>query len=127
MTRLVRRGVSRSCSQTRYEDWRRQVALLANRVHIGAIEKSAIRSPVREMASGAAFGLDDSMFIDEGSGRIGVAFGTHRDLPRRGFPCIFFRNTVRIVAVCALHQTFVYLVVKGKRELRLHVVVALKA
>lgn len=56
-----------------------------------------------DMASGTALDFDFSMFINKGSSRIGVTFDTHQYLTCRGSQCILRRDTVRIVAVSALH------------------------
>jgi hypothetical protein len=103
------------------------VALLADGIHIGAIQKLRIRSPMREVAGCATFGFDSTMFINEGSGRRGVAFGAHHELSRRRPHRILSQGVVRIVAVCAFHQTLFYLVVEGQGKLRLDIAVALEA
>lgn len=124
---LRRLDVLRHGRQGRPGDRRRQVALQADLVHVGLNEQLVIRSPVREVASAATFGLDHSVLIKEGAGHSRMAFGASNELTGRRKPRILLNDVVHIVAVGALDQPLFNLVVKGHGELRLDVVVALKA
>lgn len=78
---LRRLDVSRHGTLARCGVRRRQVAMLANCIHIGLNQHFGIRSSVREVASAATLGCDRSVLINEGSGRRRVAFGAHPKLP----------------------------------------------
>ena len=79
---------------------------------------------MRRVADRATLHLDGFMFIHEGSGFVGVAFETNQILRGRGpqLPCQ--ESAMRVVAVRALHQTFVDPVMEGPGELLLLVEVA---
>ena len=103
------------------------MALQADRVYRGAIEQTRIRSAVREVASDAAFGLDDRVLISKRSALFRVALGAHGIHLRRGAEVFFVEGAVRIVAVRAVDQPLFHLVMEGLIELRLRVGVALEA
>jgi hypothetical protein len=103
------------------------MALQANGVDVGAIQQAGIRSTVREMTSGATFGLYNVVLIRKWTGCFGVALradGIHL----RGRPEIFgVERAVRIMAVGALHQAFFHLVMEWHIELRFRLGVATEA
>ena len=105
----------------------REVAMKADRIHIGLNQQLRIRSAVREVAGAAAFRLDRSVLKDEGSSCCYIAFGVHHELPCRRAQRILFQVAMRIVAVCARDQTLFDLVMNGRGELWLDVIVALEA
>ena len=78
---LCRLNMLRHERLARCEIRRRQVALQANRVHIGLNQQVGIRSPVRDVACSATFRADRGVPIDERAGRRGVAFGAYIELP----------------------------------------------
>lgn len=103
------------------------MALLADRVDIGAIQEVRVRSAVRCVACCAPFRLDGSMLVDKWTGLFCVAFRTHSILLRCRFETFAAGLSVRIVAVVALNLAFFDLVMKWHRELRLHIGMALEA
>ena len=100
------------------------MALEAQQVNIVAIEQSWVRGTVGEVTKRAALYLNRGMLIHERAGNLGVAF--HAD----GIACdtavqpLVLEGAVRIVAVIAVHQSFVYPVMKGLGEERFYVSVA---
>lgn len=78
---LRRLDVLRHRRESRRGVGRRKVAVQAYRVHIGLSEQLGIRSPVREVAGAATFGLNRSVLVNEGSGRRRVAFSAIHELP----------------------------------------------
>lgn len=79
---------------------------------------------MRRVAKDTAFGFYNRMFVDEGTCILLVALDAHHIILRGGFRHAFLECAVRIMAVGALHQTFVNLVVEGLGEGWLHVFVA---
>ena len=124
---LRRQDVRRHGRHARCRVQRRQVALLADRVHIRLNQQFGILSPVRKMAGDAAFSLNCSVLIEEGAGRWRVAFGAHQELPSSRRQLILAKGIVHIVAVCTTDQPLFNLVMNWHGELRLDVAVALKA
>jgi hypothetical protein len=127
--RLVLHGlvVRRSGGRPGGEVWRRRVTLQADRIYVGAIEQARIRSSMGRVAGYAALGLDYVVLIDKGPRSFRMALHADRILLRGGLEAFLFECSVRIVAIGALHQAFIHLVVKGHGELRLHIGVALVA
>ena len=76
------------------------------------------------MARGAALGLDGRMLVDERTGSLDVALGADGILGRANAELVRLESAVRIMAVTAAHQAFVYSVMKWLRKSRFHVRVA---
>jgi hypothetical protein len=76
------------------------------------------------MAYGAAFCLDHRMLIDKGAGSFGMAFRADCVLIRCGLELRGLESAVRIVAIAALHQTFIYFVMEGLVKRRFQVSMA---
>lgn len=128
-TRLTLRRLEmrRHCSETRSGVRRRVMALSADRIHIGLNQKPGIRSAVRIVTGTAPFGLDRSMLIKKWSSRRDVAFGAHHELPGSRWERILPQPAVRIVTVSAVDQALSNVVAVWRRELWIHIAVALKA
>jgi hypothetical protein len=76
------------------------------------------------VAQGAALGLDGRMLVDERTGSLDVALGADSILGRANAELVRLEGPMRIMAVTAAHQAFVYLVMKWLRKGRFHVCVA---
>ena len=76
------------------------------------------------MASGAAFNLHSFMFVHEWSGFVRVALEANCVLCRRCPQLPVQEPAVRIVAIAALHHSFVHPVMERTRELLGHFLVA---
>src|ERR1700680_1856010 len=113
--------------RSRRKVWRRRVALQADGIHIGAIKQARGGPSMREVASGAAFGLHDVMLVDEWSGCLRMALGANRILLGRRLQALPSESSMRIVAIGTLDKPLLHLVVKGHGELRLDVRMALEA
>ena len=107
--------------------WRWRMALHAQRVDVGAVEQARIGAAVRRVAGGAAFGLDNVVLIHKRASRFGMALAANSVLLRGGLAALFLKSAVRVVAIRALNQSLVHLVVEGHGKLRLDVGVALEA
>ena len=103
------------------------VALEAKLVHVVASEHAGIGRSMRRVAECAAFSLDDGMLVDEGAGVLLVALDADRILLRGGLGHALLECAVRIVAVGALHQALIHLVMERLGEGGLYVLVALLA
>jgi hypothetical protein len=79
------------------------------------------------MACDAAFGFDDWMLKGKWPAFFHVALGADQVHLQRGPEVLLAKRSVGIVAVRALHEPFLHLVMEGHVELRLGVGVALKA
>src|ERR1035437_6143321 len=82
---------------------------------------------MREVTGSAALGPHHRMFVDKRPRGLGVALHARGILLRGGLQALLLKAAVRIVAVGALDQAFVYLVVERHGELRLDVGVASEA
>jgi hypothetical protein len=118
--------VRRADWKTGGEIRRRGVALQANRVHVRSIQQTRIRTTVRRVAGNAAFGLDHIVLIHKRSSRFGVALGADRILLRSRLEALAPKRSVGVVAVGALDQAFLHLVMERHIELRLDIGVALE-
>jgi len=103
------------------------VTLQADGVHAGAIEQPWIRSAVRDMACDAAFGFNYWVLISKGSSFFRVALGADQVLLRRGAEVLLVERSMRIIAVGAMNQPLLNVVMEGDVELRLGIGVALEA
>ncbi len=100
------------------------MALQAERIDVADIQQARIRRAVRRVACGAAFGFDYRMLKDERTGGLCVALGAYGILIGRR-PChLVLECTVGVMAVAALHQSFIHFVMEGLRKCGLHVCVA---
>ena len=103
------------------------MALVAHLIDIRDIQQSCVLRAVRRVAGDATVRLDRRMLEHKGPTRLGVALGANRVLIGGGLEIAVAEGSMRIMAVAALHQAFIHLVMKGHVELRLHVSVALEA
>ena len=95
----------------------RAVALVAERGHRRHIHQPRILRTVRCVAGHTALALYRSMLIDERTALVTVALGADRALISRGLQVVWTKGAVSIVAVGALHQSFIHLVMNGHVEL----------
>lgn len=103
------------------------MALQADGVYAGAVEKTRIRPAVRGVARRATLGFYDAVLIDKRASCFRVALDTNSILLRDGREAILLECPVGIVAIGTLNQSLVDLVMEGHGELRLHIGVALIA
>ena len=103
------------------------VALLAERVDIGHIQQTRILAAVWRMAGHASLGLHHRMLKDKRSTGIRMALCANRIFVCGGLQVVGLEGTVHIMAVIALEQPLIDLVVEGHGELRLEFRVALIA
>ncbi len=113
-------AVHRACSH-------RAVALVAQHVDVRHIQHPRILRTVRRVATHASLALHRRVLVDKRPALLCVALGADqvRIVPRP--QVVLLECAVHIVAVAALHQALVHLVVVGHIELRLLVGVALEA
>lgn len=107
--------------------FRSGVALEAKLVHVVASEHAGIGRAVRRVAEHAAFCLDDGMLVDEGAGVLLVALDADCILLRGRLGHALLERAVGIMAVGALHQALIHLVMERLGEGGLYVLVALGA
>ena len=103
---------------------REGMALQAQQVHLGALQQARIRRAVRRMARGAAFDLHRFVLVDERPGLVRVALEAHQILRARRAQLPRQESTVRIVAIVALHESFVHAMVECPVELLLYLLMA---
>ena len=82
---------------------------------------------MRGVASKAAFTFYSGVLEHERSARLSVALSANRIHIGGGLDVVVSEGSMNIMAVAALHQAFIHLVVKGHSELRLDICVALEA
>ena len=104
----------------------RAMALVAQCVDLRHVQQSSILRTMRSMAPQTSLRLDRGMLVDERPTRLRVALGADRVLIRRGLEVVVPESAVGIMAIAALDQTFVHLMVKRHIERRFNVGVALK-
>lgn len=102
------------------------VALVAQRVDARHVEQAGVLRTMRAVASCAAFSLDGSVLINEWPAHFGVALGADRVLIGRRFQVAVPEGAVDIVAVAALDESFVDLVVERHIKCRLGIGMALE-
>jgi hypothetical protein len=102
----------------------RRVALQAEVVDVADLQQTRIGRAMRRVARGAALGFDGRVLVNERPGGIDVAFGADGVLCRTNAELVRLESAVRVMAVAAAHQAFVYLVMKWLRKGRLYVCVA---
>jgi len=121
------RQLRRSCVHPVHRAGRdRAVALVAQRVDVRHIQQSGVLRTVRRMARQATFSLDCGVLINKGSAGLRVALGANCVLISCGFQVVVSEGAVSIVAVRALHESLVHLVVERHIERRFYIGVALK-
>ena len=79
------------------------------------------------MAAQATLSLHRRVFEHEGAARLGVALGADSILIRGGPDIVVAKGAMNVMAVAALEQALIHLVMKGLRERGLDVCVALIA
>src|SRR5271154_2078608 len=100
------------------------MALQTECIHVRRVQQTRIGRAVRRMANGAAFGLHDWMLINEGPGSFCMAFHANCVLVGCGLELRGLKCAMRIVAVAALHQSFIYFVMERLCECRFQVCMA---
>jgi len=105
----------------------RAMALIAQRIDIGHIQEPRILRTVRSVATKAPLGLDRGMLKDKRSACLRMALGADRILIGCGLEVVISKRAMRIVAIGALDQALVDLVVKGHIKARFDIGVALEA
>ena len=103
-----------ACRQLRRES----VALQAEHVHRHDFQQARIRGTVRRVATAATLGFDWHVLVDEGTLLIGVALVTDGVSAGQGLQLANGGSPVRVMAVVALHQTFVHPVMERLGEIR---------
>ena len=103
------------------------VALVAERVDGRHVQQPRVLGTVGSVATQTPLGLDRGVFIDERPARLGVAPGADHVLVRRGLHVVGSEGAVHVVAIAALDQAFVHLVVERHIECRLCIGMALEA
>ena len=103
----------------RSAETRLRVALQAEHVHIAHLQHVRVRSPVRRVASLAPLDLHRLVFEYERPLLVCVALEADKILSRRRPQLMRSLRPVRVMAVRALHQPFIYAMVERHVELRL--------
>lgn len=101
-----------------------RVALQAERIDVADVEKARIGRSVRRVACRAAFGLDHGMFINKRPGCFCMAFSADSILIVGRTHHLVLKRAMWVMAIAALHQSFIHFVMEGLRKCRLHVGVA---
>jgi hypothetical protein len=96
---------------------RERMALQAQQVDLAHPQKARIGRTVHRVATAAAFGFYGDVFVGERAALVGVAFEAHRIASRQSPHLPNCRRAVDIVAVTALHQTFIHTMVIGLCEI----------
>jgi hypothetical protein len=92
--------------------WER-MALQAQQIHLAHPKHAWVSGTMRRVATAAAFRLDRHMLIYKRSAGIGVALGADGISAGQGFYLPQGGGAMRIVAITAVKQAFVYSVVVG--------------
>ena len=100
------------------------VAFQAEQVHLATFQEPRIRGPVRRMAGHATLDLDGFVLVDERTLLVGMALKADQVLRTCGAQLTGQEAAVWIVAIAALHQSFVHAVMKSASELLLGLQVA---
>jgi hypothetical protein len=103
------------------------MALLADRIDIGAAQKVWIRTTVRKMTCSASLCLHHRVLEHKRSSPFGVAICAKRVLSMGSPGWVFSNSAVRVVAVSAFNEAILNLVSRWIRELRLNIRMALEA
>jgi len=103
------------------------MALQTKRVHARPVDQSRIWPAVREVAGRAAFRLHYEVLIHKWSCSLAVALCANRIHLRRRSQVLAVECPMRVVAIRALHQPFLHLVVERHVELRLRLRMTLEA
>ena len=102
----------------------KRMTLEAHQVHLAAFQQPGIRRTVRRMAGHATLNLYGFVFEYKWPGFVGVTLVTDSVLRGGGSQLSVQESTVRVVAVAAFHQAFIYAVMKWAVELLLGLKVA---
>lgn len=95
----------------------RTVALVAQRGDSGHVQEARILRTVRRVTGRAALALHRSMLVNERAAHIGVALGANRTLIGSGLQVVWTEGAVSVMAVGALDQALIHLVMNGHVEL----------
>ena len=91
------------------------------------VQEPCVLRTVRTVAAHAAFRLDRGMFVDERPTHLRVALGADQIRVISGAQVALLEGAVHVVAICALDQAFVYLVMERHVKCRFGVGMALEA
>ena len=105
----------------------RAMALVAQLVDIGNVQQSSILRAMWRVASQATLPLDRGMFKHEGTACLRMALGTDGILIGGGLNVVVAKGPVDVMAIAALHQALIHLVMKGRGKCRLDIGMALIA
>jgi hypothetical protein len=94
----------------------RAMTLIAHLVDVRNIQQSRVLGTVRSVTSNAAFCLYSNVLEDERTACLCMTLCANHILVSRRPQLIVAERPVRVVAVGALHQSFIYFVVKGLAE-----------
>jgi len=94
-----------------------RMAFEAHQIYLAAFQQSRVGRAVGRMAGDAAFGLHHRVLVDKWPCLFGMAFEAQGILRRSGAQLAGQESAVRVVAVAALHESFIDAVVKRTIEL----------
>src|SRR5450631_111489 len=100
------------------------MALQAKRIDVGDVQQACVGRTVRGMAGDASLGLDHWVLKHKRTRGFGMALGAYRVLIGSRFQLLALERAMRIMAIAASHQPFIYFVMKGLSERRFHLRVA---
>jgi hypothetical protein len=100
------------------------MALQAQYVHVTELQHVRVRRPVGHMAGRAALGFYRRMFEDERAVLVDMTLKADRVLTGGDTYLLGARGAVRVMAIRALNETFVYTMMKRHGKLRLLLQVA---
>lgn len=116
--RLIARGLVMEGRCSRYRVVKGNgVALQAKKVHLAHAQQPRIGGSVRIVAAHTAFGFDRDMLEDKWALLVRMAAIANRLLVCGSAQLTVQESAVRIVAIGALDQAFVYAVMKGFRKI----------
>ena len=98
---------------------RRRVALQAEQVDVADFQHVRVWPAVNHVAGSAPVDLDRRMLVHKRPLLIRVALEADGVLRGRGAHLLWARRAVNVVAIAALHETFVHPVMEGHRKFRL--------
>jgi hypothetical protein len=103
------------------------MALIAQLVDVGYVQQSSVLRAVWCVAGHASFGSYSSVLVDKGSARLCMALRADGILISRRLDVVVSECSMCVMAVAALHDAFIHLVVEGHVKCRLDLCMAPKA
>ena len=103
------------------------MARVAKVVDARHVQEPGVLRTMRTMAAHAAFCFDRGVLVDERPTHLRVAFGADQIRVISGAQVALLECAVHVVAICALDQAFVHLVMERHVECRFGVGMALEA